>query len=110
MDLTLKPELESFIDEQIRRERFASRDEAMNAAVELRRRQQEAIASTNATLDRGLDDADAGRLNTWDADQVKRLGRDELARRHRDCWHGSSEHRPRATTSTRSGCTSPTTV
>ena len=88
MESGLKPELERFLEEQVAAGRYASRDEAMNAAVALLREQaeyrayvQSAIAEAEASLARGEGTVyDAEGLRQM-AQEIKAEGRERLARR-----------------------------
>lgn len=72
MTLTLTPELEEFVREEVRKGAFASNSEYVRNLVRERyavaRLQRERLAALDAALTRGLADADAGR--TIDLDEA----------------------------------------
>jgi putative addiction module CopG family antidote len=77
MNVSLKPELAAFIDRQVREGRFATADEAINAAVaRLQFEENEEsdwdIDELRAEIDLGLADLDAGRIVDFTAEDVIR--------------------------------------
>jgi antitoxin ParD1/3/4 len=75
MNLSLKPDLEKYINEQVKAGRFASAEEAVNAAVA--HLQAEAELSTAADLDdlradvrAGIEQADRGEFAEFTAEDV----------------------------------------
>ena len=60
------PELEQFIDEQVKSGRFASRDAAIEAAVErMMREDAELDDATLAAIDEAEDQVEAGHTRDW---------------------------------------------
>ena len=79
MNVLLKPDLEKFIDEQVRQGRFDSADDAINAAVAQLQVERQLIATQRdqlrAEVDIGIAEADRGDFVEYTADDV-------IAQRH----------------------------
>lgn len=79
MNVLLKPDLEKFIDEQVRQGRFDSADDAINAAVAQLQVARQLITTQRdqmrAEVDIGIAEADRG-------DFVKYTAEDVIAQRH----------------------------
>lgn len=74
MDISLLPELEKFVQDQIRIGRFASADEAINAALaELKAGEEISIADLDelrGEVNAGLREADSQQFAEFTADQI----------------------------------------
>lgn len=76
MDITLKPELAKFIEEEVRTGRYDSLDDAVNAAV-AQLQTSRGLAGNGpegllAAIDEGLAEADRGEFVEFTADDVIR--------------------------------------
>ncbi len=78
MNVSLHPELQKFVDEQVRIGRFPSPEEVINAAVANFQTEQELeeqlspgdLEVLRAQIAVGIDQADRGELAPWDPDEV----------------------------------------
>ena len=86
MDVSLQPELQQFVDEQVKAGRFESAEQVVRAAVASFRAEQEASPSLapedleglRGEIAVGVAQADRGELEPWDGDEVWA----EVERRH----------------------------
>src|SRR5690349_4373755 len=78
MNLTLHPELQKFVDEQVSTGRFLTPEEVVNAALaNLQTEQQleddlspEELEELRAKIAVGIEQADRGELSAWDPNEV----------------------------------------
>lgn len=74
MTVSLKPDLAKFIDDEVKRGRYSSAEDAVNAAVaRLQTDQQvspEDIAELRAELDPAIAEADRGEFDSFTAEEV----------------------------------------
>jgi antitoxin ParD1/3/4 len=56
------PQDEAFIDEAVRSGRYASRDEVVREGLRVLREREDEVAAIRAAVQRGIEDADAGRV------------------------------------------------
>lgn len=66
MNVSLTPELERFVKEQVDAGRYQTASEVVREGLRMLLERKEAIASLNRKIERGLADADAGRLHSPD--------------------------------------------
>ncbi len=66
MDVSLTPELERFVKEQVEAGRYQDVSEVIREALRVQLERQDAILALNRKIERGLADADAGRLHSPD--------------------------------------------
>jgi antitoxin ParD1/3/4 len=86
MDLSLQPELQRFVDEQVKAGRFESAEQVVRTAVASFRAGQEAggpmapeeLDALRAEIAVGIAQADRGELEPWDGEEVWA----EVERRH----------------------------
>lgn len=83
MDISLPPELARYVQDKIRSGAFASADEVVRAALDSQRLQeeitQEDVKELRALVAVGLDQANRGLSEPWDAAQIKAKLRNKLA-------------------------------
>jgi antitoxin ParD1/3/4 len=75
MQITLsKPELEKFVEEQVRAGRFASAEEAISGALSLLQAHEhltpEELSHLRAAIQVGIDQADRGEVEAWDPQEI----------------------------------------
>ena len=73
MNVRLKPELEQFVEEQVKSGRFATVDDALNAAVARLQTDDQVVGdleALRAEVDVGLAEADRGEFVEFTADDV----------------------------------------
>jgi antitoxin ParD1/3/4 len=74
MNVQIKPELQRFIEDQVKSGRYGSTDDAMNAAVAVLQTESELspeeIDDLRAKLDVGLAEADRGEFAAFTAEDV----------------------------------------
>jgi putative addiction module CopG family antidote len=76
---TLSPELAQFVEEQVRAGKFATTDEAVNAAVLKAKRREEQTAWLKEQLRPAIEAADRGEFVEFTAEDIIREGRARLA-------------------------------
>jgi antitoxin ParD1/3/4 len=80
MEISLRPELERFVKQQIESGRYVDPTEAINAAVQTLKAQAELtpedIAELRAEIKIGIDQLNRGESALWNAEDVKRRVRD----------------------------------
>ncbi len=85
MDVSLTPELEEFVQEQIQKGRFDSESEVFRAALRLFQAQDLVNQLRSEKLRQevrvGLEQARRGEVDTLDVEAIKKRGRDLLASR-----------------------------
>lgn len=88
MNVSLTPRLEEMVQEHVRSGRYSSASEVIRAALRLledhEREQAARFEQLKADVQKGIDDLDAGRsaeLTHEVFEEIKSLGRAELARR-----------------------------
>ena len=74
MNVTLKPDLERFLQDEVRSGRFASMDDAVNAAVALLQTDRDSggwdVDELRAEVDVGIAEADRGEFVQFTAEDV----------------------------------------
>jgi antitoxin ParD1/3/4 len=60
--LGLGPQDEAFIDDAVKSGRYASRDEVVREGLRVLREREDRLAAIRAAVQRGIEDADAGRM------------------------------------------------
>jgi antitoxin ParD1/3/4 len=74
MSISLKPDVQAFVDEKVRTGQFKSPDEAVNALLAHVRHQEQLtpdeIDELKLELDRGISEADAGNFTEFTAESV----------------------------------------
>lgn len=87
MDYPLPEELERFVAEQVAAGRFASKDDAIVEAMwrlcDEERFEEMRRDELRALVQEGIDSLNRGERRPLDIEEIKRLGREELARRRR---------------------------
>lgn len=85
MNVTLRPELERFVEERIRAGQFENPDDAINAALTTLREQETLTADDVAELRReiaiGIEQLDRGESAPWDAEALKERVRHKFGRK-----------------------------
>ncbi len=83
MTISLNPELERFVREQVAAGQFASADEVINSAVAALRGRvalpTDELAELRALIGIGVAEADRGELQDWDAEDLRAEGKRLLA-------------------------------
>ena len=78
MNITLHSPLAKFVEDQVQSGRYATPDEVVNAALHVFQRQQDSRATSatqfRAEIQHGLDEANRGELEDWDADELRAEG------------------------------------
>ena len=85
MNVSLRPELQAYVEEQVRAGHYSSADDLINAALETLRQQEEtdpdALAELRREIDVGLRELERGECDDWDPEEIKAEGRRLLAAR-----------------------------
>ena len=80
MKVSLRPNLQRFVESQVRSGRFASENEVVSEALRhLMEYQRNDAAQLRAEIAESLAELDRGEGTPWDATEVKALGRKLLA-------------------------------
>jgi antitoxin ParD1/3/4 len=77
MTIRLTPSIEEFIDEQVRAGKFASADEAVEAAVNQMREREEKIAWLRREIQLGVDQLERGEGAEWNIEELETRLRDK---------------------------------
>jgi antitoxin ParD1/3/4 len=89
MNVLLKPELEKFIDDQVRSGRYDSAADAINAAVAQLQAERDftglSLDELRSEVDRGLAEADRGEFVEFSAEDVIAERRAALASKQAKC-------------------------
>lgn len=93
MRISLRPDLERFVEEKVRSGHYADADAVLNDAVEILRQQDEQdelspedqrkLEGLRREIQIGIDQADRGEFVEFTAEDIKREGRAELERRRK---------------------------
>jgi antitoxin ParD1/3/4 len=80
MKLSLRPDIEQFVQEQIKAGKYDSADDMVNGALLLLKQQQDdlspaEIQTLKAEIGKGLAEADRGELEDWDVNEIRAEGR-----------------------------------
>lgn len=82
MNVSLAPDIQKYLDEQVKSGRYASVDEAVNGLISLARAEDELSAQDldelRADIELGIGEADAGEVGEWDPEDLKRRVREHL--------------------------------
>ncbi|MGE5608384.1 MAG: type II toxin-antitoxin system ParD family antitoxin [Bacillota bacterium] len=78
MTISLSPELQRFVEEQVRSGRFVTADAAVAEAVRQMKEREEKLASLRREIQIGLDELDRGQGEPWDVEAMKA----DLRRKH----------------------------
>lgn len=71
MTISLSPELQRFVEEQVRSGRFVTTDAAVAEAVRQMKEREEKLASLRREIQIGLDELDRGQGEPWDVEAMK---------------------------------------
>ena len=90
MQIQLTGQAQEVVENLLAQGRFQSADEAVECALEFFQSSLPPLESLNAKLQEGLEDVEAGRVNTLESDEklklffddVKRHGRERLAEKN----------------------------
>lgn len=87
MRISLRPELERFVNSKVSSGSFSDPTDVVSAALEALQSQErwdaKDVAELRRAVAKGTAELDAGQSEEWDVDQVKAEGRAALARRRR---------------------------
>ncbi len=76
MDISLAPEIQGYLEEQVRAGRYASISEAVNELLWAAQREEQLteadIAELRSDIALGLSDIENGRVGEWDPNDLKR--------------------------------------
>ena len=79
MELTLRPDLQQFVDEKVRAGQYSGAAEVLEEALVLLREQErscpEELEELRREIQIGLDASAAGQTAPWSADEIKSEGR-----------------------------------
>ncbi|HEX2971954.1 MAG TPA: type II toxin-antitoxin system ParD family antitoxin [Tepidisphaeraceae bacterium] len=78
MTISLSPELQRFVEEQVRSGRFVTADAAVAEAVRQMKEREEKLVSLRQQIQVGLDELDRGQGEPWDVEVMKA----DLRRKH----------------------------
>lgn len=78
MTISLSPELQRFVEEQVRSGRFVTADAAVAEAVRQMKEREEKLVSLRQQIQVGLDELDHGQGEPWDVEVMKA----DLRRKH----------------------------
>ncbi len=85
MTVSLSPELQRFVEEQVRDGKFATVDDAVAEAVRRMKAREEKLQSLRREVQAGLDQVARSQVDEWNAEDTKERLRDRAAiksRRH----------------------------
>ncbi len=71
MTISFVPELQRFLEEQVRSGKFASTESALAEAVRLMKQREERLASLRRDIDLGLEDLEKGRVSERNVEEAK---------------------------------------
>jgi antitoxin ParD1/3/4 len=77
--ITLSPEIERFVTEEVESGQYATEDEAVNALLEKEMRRKSEFAWLKEQVALGLEQAERGEFVEFDAEKIKVEGRKRLA-------------------------------
>lgn len=80
MNVTLTPELEAFVERTVASGRYASQSEAIAAGLRLLEERESKLAALKRDIEIGMASPVAGIFDQAAADDIKRRGRERLAR------------------------------
>lgn len=87
MRISLRPDLEKFVEEKVRQGQYENVDAVLNNAVEMLKAQDEMspedLEALRREIDIGLEQADRGEFVEFTAEDIIREGEAELRRRRR---------------------------
>lgn len=81
MSLELSPESLEYVQQQVALGNYPSEQAALDAAVDALRKRECKIEELRAMLQPAIDEMDRGEGTPFDAEEIKRLGRERLAAR-----------------------------
>lgn len=81
MSLELSPESLEYVQQQVALGNYPSEQAALDAAVDALRKRERKIEELRAMLQPAIDEMDRGEGTPFDAEEIKRLGRERLAAR-----------------------------
>jgi antitoxin ParD1/3/4 len=73
MTISLNPELQRFVEEQVRAGKFDSPDAAVAEAVRFMKIREEKLAWLRAEIQKGIDDIEQGRVSDWNVEELQEL-------------------------------------
>jgi putative addiction module CopG family antidote len=71
MTISFAPELQQFLEEQVRTGKFDSTESALAEAVRLMKQREERLASLQRDIDQGWEDFERGRVSVRSAEDAK---------------------------------------
>jgi antitoxin ParD1/3/4 len=71
MTVSLSPELQQFLEEQVRAGKFDSPDAAVAEAVRQMKEREEKLAWLRAEIQKGIDNIEHGRVSEWNVEELK---------------------------------------
>lgn len=80
MNVTITPELEAFIDRAVESGRFSSKSEAVAAGLRLLEEREAKFQALKRDIEIGMASPSAGLFDQAAAEDIKRRGRERLAR------------------------------
>ena len=78
MRIELSAKSQQFVDEQVALGNYVTPQEVVDAAIVALARQQERLAELRNLLQPAIDECDRGESTPIDAEEIKRLGREQL--------------------------------
>lgn len=83
MDVLFTPEIQQYLEAQVKAGRFASIDDAVNGLLSVAKMEEELtpedVEELRAEIELGLEDVKNGDVAEWDAEDLKRRVRDHLS-------------------------------
>ena len=81
MNISLTPELERLVQRKVESGMYSSASEVIRESLRQTAGREMKLADLRAALQRGQDDVDAGRYGPLDMEDLKRRGRERLAKK-----------------------------
>jgi antitoxin ParD1/3/4 len=82
MHVSLTPDIQRFVEEQVKAGRFSSVEDAVNGLIGIAKQEEELteqdVEELRAEIDVALKEVEAGQVGEWDAADLKRRVRDHL--------------------------------
>jgi antitoxin ParD1/3/4 len=79
MNVSIGKHFQAFVERAVRSGRYRSSSEVVRAGLRLLEEREHGVAALKRSIDRGLAELDRGEGRAFDAERIKRRGRERLA-------------------------------